>query len=563
MDRQQVAEAFEEMADLLEFRGEEPFKVRAYRRGAEAVRRSPEELAVLRGEGRLHELPGIGKALEEKIGELLDRGTFRALEELKRSVPAGMEELLAVPGLGPKTAARLYRELGIKDRAGLAAALEQKRLRDLPGMGERREQQLREALAARERLTSRHPLSETLPLAEALVEEVRRLPGVRQVAVAGSIRRFRDTTGDIDLVAEAADPEAVGRAFAASGRVSRVLALGEVRARVVLAEGIQADLWAVAPGGFPAALHHATGSKNHSVRLRSLARQLGLTLNEYGIFRGEESLAVRSEEDIYRHLGLPFIPPELREDSGEIEAALAGELPELLNPADILGDLHVHTDWSDGQRSVDEMAAAARELGYRYLAICDHSRSLGVAHGLDGERLARQREEIAAVNAAHPEFRLLAGVEVDIRMDGSLDLPDAVLAQLDFVTASIHAGLGADRTIQTRRLVRAMENPHVDAIGHPTGRLLGRREPYELDLEEVVAAAARTGTALELNAQLSRLDLSTEHLRLARERGVQVVVNSDAHGVEGLRNMAFGVRSARRGWLGRAQVRNARPWTAG
>ena len=557
-----MAEAFNQIADLLEFRGENPFRIHAYRRGAEAVLRAPEEPADMARAHRLGELPGIGTDLAGKIEEILLTGTCGELEKLRREAPAGLEELLELPGVGPRTAARLYRERGIGNRVDLARALAEGKLRDLSGIGKRREAQLAAVLRQGERLGVRHPLSVTLPLSTGLAAEVGRFPGVFRAEVAGSIRRFRDTTGDIDLVAATEDPAAVCSAFTRLPGVERVLAEGETRARVILAEGIQADLLSVKPAGFAAVLHHSTGSKGHNVRLRALARSRGLTLNEYGLFRGDMPIAVTVEDDIYRHLGLPYVPPELREDAGEVEAALAGKVPVLLKPWDILGDLHVHTDWSDGRHSLGEMAAAARRRGYRYLAVCDHSRSLGITRGLDEERLKRQRVEIAAVNAAYRDFRLLAGVEVDIRPDGTLSLSDEVLAQLDWVTASVHTGLGAGREAQTRRLVRAMENPHVDVIGHPTGRILGKREAYPVDMEEVMAVAARTGTALELNASLKRLDLDTEHLRLARERGVKVAVNSDAHSTESIGNMDHGVRAARRGWLGTDMVLNARarPW---
>lgn len=557
MNNKEVAWALLDMADLVELSGDDPFKAVAYRKAARAIEQHAEDVTDLVEQGRLLEIPGVGKGIAGKVEELVRTGTFHQYEELKERVPAGLKSLLRIPGLGPKTAAQLYQRLGVDSLEGLQAALDSGRVRGLPGLGGKREENLRHAVAALQQVADRTPLGHVLPWAIPLKGAVASLPGVVAAELAGSIRRRRDTVGDVDIVAAATDPPAVLAAFAGMRGVTEVLGQGDSKCSVVLDNGRQVDLRAVLPEQFISTLHHFTGSKEHNVRLRARAKERGLKLNEYGLFREDGSpVPVESEEDIYRALGLAYVPPELREDRGEVEAAETGTLPDLLRLEDIRGDLHLHTRWSDGVHTVREMAVAAKARGYEYLAISDHSPSLVVAGGLTPERLRLQWAEIAQVQE-ELGFSVLRAAEVDILRDGSLDLPDEVLAELDFVTASLHTGFRQDEATITARILKAMENPHVDSIGHPTGRLLGRRDPYPVDMDRVIEAAAWTGTALEINASPDRLDLSDLHARQARDAGVMITINTDAHQAETLEDMAFGVGQARRAWLGPKQVLNA------
>lgn len=554
-----VAALLEEIADLVEIDGTEARKAASYRRAARTVSGLREDLRAYVETGRLEELPGIGPAIAAKIRDFYQRGSTRLLDELRARIPEGVRALLAVPGLGPRTLGRLYRELDVTSAADLRQVLESGAAARLPGFGERKARKLLEALDHAGQQGERVPMGQALPLAQALVMELEKLPGVERAAYAGSLRRGRDTVKDVDLVAAARDGEAVAAAFSRLPVVAEVLARGSTRVTVRVESGLQVDLRVVPPEAFVPALHHFTGSAAHNTRLRARARARGLRINEYGIYRvssgGEagEPLAVPDEEALYRHLGLAYIPPELREDRGEIEAAEEGRLPRLVEAGDLRGDLHVHSRWSDGAASIREMAEAARARGYRYLAICDHSRSLRVAHGLEIEDLRAQWREIEELNREYAgagiSFRVLKGAEVDILKDGRPDFPDEVLAELDIVVASVHSHLRLDRAAMTERLLAAMENPHVDVIGHPTGRRLGIRDPYEVDLEAVIDAAARTGTVLEINASPERLDLADEAARQAAERGVMLCINTDAHAPAQLEQIAFGVTVARRAWL--------------
>ena len=553
-----VAALLDEIADLLEIDGTEARKAGAYRRAARTVSALREDLRVYVEEDRLQELPGIGPAIAGKIRDFYDHGTTRLLEELRARVPEGVRALLAIPGLGPRTAGRLYHELGVSSPGELRQALASGAVAALPGFGEARARKLQEALERLGRAAERVPRAVALGVAEQMVADLTRVEGVERVAIAGSLRRGRDTVKDVDLVVAATGGETVAAAVTGHPLVREVELAGPGRVRVRVEGGLPVDLRIVPPAAFVPAWHHFTGSAAHHVRLRGRAHALGLKINEYGVFRagaggGEEPLPVPDEEALYRHLELPYIPPELREDTGEIEAAEAGRLPRLVEEGDLRGDLHVHSRWSDGAASIREMAEAARARGYRYLAICDHSRSLRVAHGLEVADLEAQWAEIDALNREYAEqgvdFRILKGAEVDILKDGRLDYPDEVLARLDVVVASIHSHLQLDRSAMTERLLAAMEHPHVDVIGHPTGRRLGLRDPYPVDLEAVVAAAARTGTALEINASPERLDLPDEWARRAAAAGAWLAVNTDAHAPGQLAQIRFGVTVARRAWL--------------
>ncbi|MFS8665179.1 MAG: DNA polymerase/3'-5' exonuclease PolX [Limnochordales bacterium] len=562
MKNLELAWILDEIADLLELQGENPFKVRAYRRAARSVELLPEDIETVWQRGELGQVEGVGKAIEAKIAEYLSTGTMAFYEELKQQMPPGLRELTRVPGVGPKLAQTLYRELGVTSLDELEAACRAQRVRHVKGLGPRSELNILRGIERLRRQSARVPLGVALPIAQQLVKALAALPAVQRIAVAGSLRRGRETVGDLDIVASSSDPAAVMDAFVALPGVEQVLARGETKVSVVLKLGMQADLRVVADGQFAAALHHFTGSKEHNVALRELAHSQGLKISEYGIVRiiDGQPLAIATEADVFAAVGLPYIPPELREDGSEITAAREGRLPALVTLADIKGDLHVHSHWSDGVNSIEEMARAAQARGYQYIAITDHSRSLGVARGLDPERLEAQLAEIEALNRRLDGFRVLSGCEVDILPDGTLDLPDELLARLDVVVASVHSAMQQDEAEMTERLVAAMRHPHVDIIGHPTGRLLGRREPYAVDMERIIAVAAETGTALEINASPERLDLKDVHARWARERGVMLVVNTDAHSVEGLEQMAYGVTVARRAWLGAGDVLNSLPW---
>ena len=562
MKNLELAWILAEIGDLLELQGENPFKVRAYRRAARAIELLPEDIEAVWRRGELGRIEGIGKALEEKIDEWLSTGVMTYYEELRRQLPPGLRELTRVPGVGPKLAQRLYQELGIRNLDELEAACREQRLRHVKGLGARSEENILRGIERLRRQMERFPLGLALPVAQQLVRALAEFPSVQRVAIAGSLRRGRETVGDVDIVASSADPASVMDEFVRTPGVEQVLARGDTKASIVLKMGLQVDLRVVRDDQFAAALHHFTGSKEHNVALRELAQAKGLKISEYGIVRVDEGepLAVATEADVFAAVGLPCIPPELREDGSEIAAAREGRLPALITLGDIKGDLHVHSEWSDGLHSIEAMALAARERGYEYIAITDHSPSLSVARGLDPSRLEEQLEEIARLNRRLDGIRILTGCEVDILRDGSLDLPDDILARLDVVVASVHTAMNLDEAEMTERIVAAMRNPHVDIIGHPTGRILGRREPYAVDIERIIAVAAETGTCLEINASPDRLDLKDVHARSARERGVMIVVNTDAHSTDGLDQMAYGVTVARRAWLGKADVLNCLSW---
>ncbi len=556
----EIAAALIEIANLTEIIGEEAFKARAYHRAADSIAKLPGDIREYAAGGRLMEIPGVGKNIAAKIEEYLATGAIRHLEKLREKVPHTVLELLDVPGLGPRTASILYTELGIRDLSGLEAALREGRLRGIRGIGEKKEQMLRKGVEEVRRRGTRTPLGIALPLAEEIAGTLRGVPGVSQIEVAGSIRRRSETCGDVDLVASSTDPARLVEAFTSLPMVAEVMARGDTKS-VVKIDGLgQVDLRVVGPEGFAAALHHSTGSKEHHVRLRGMAKDKGLRINEYGVFDDKESPEeVSSEEDIYRLLGMQYVPPELREDTGEIEAALEWRLPDLLQEKDMRGDLHVHTRWSDGTGSVKDMAEAARKRGYEYIAISDHSKSLGVAGGLNEEKLRQQAEEIAAVNGEMDGFRVLRGIEVEITKAGDLDLDDATLEGLDIVTASVHSAFHMGREAMTRRMEAAMKNPHVDAIAHPTGRLIGRREPYEVDVDMLIDTAVETGTCLEINASPDRLDLSDYWSRRAIEARCKLVINTDAHATVTLDDMRFGVAVARRAWATRKDILNTLP----
>jgi DNA polymerase (family 10) len=569
MKNREVADIFSRMADILAVQDENYHRIMAYRRAAENIATLGQPLDELWRAGTLDSIPGVGKTLAAKIDELMRTGQLATYDKLRSQVPDGVVEMLDIPEVGPKRAALFWNELGIASVAELGAAARQGRLAALPGMGAKSEQRVLAGIEALGRRSDRASLSVAWPLAREMLRVIADVPVVSQIAPAGSLRRMRDTVGDLDLLAGveasasdvAAASKTVMQRFRTLPQVDEVVLSGPTKTSVRTQQGLQVDLRVVQAASWGTALQYFTGSQAHNVHLRAIAQTRGLSLNEYALKRedGGEILC-RTEDEVYAALGLPPIPPELREDRGEIEAAQAGRLPALVELGSLRGDLHMHTDWSDGTRTVLEMARAAWASGLTYALVADHSHSLGVAGGLSIEDLRRQRVEIAAANdALGGGFRLLAGTEVEIRTDGTLDFPDDVLAELDIVVASLHIGQRQPAEQVTARLLRAIRNPHVDIIGHPTGRLIGERAPANLDLEAVFRAAAETGTALEVNAYPKRLDLRDAHVQRAIELGAKLVISSDAHSADGFSVLALGVGTARRGWATAADVLNTLP----
>ena len=555
----EIAETLDRVADLLEIDGANPFRVRAYRNAARVVNglsRSVTEL-VTKGE-KLSELPGIGEDLAGKIQEIAGSGKLAQLEELEHRVSPGLLELLKLPHLGPKRVRALRDKLRVTCVNDLIKTLAADRLQSLAGFGPKLVESLRAALQEHAPAPHRFKLAVAEDIANSIVAHLKMTPGIGNVIVAGSFRRCRETIGDLDVLATARDAEKVMDRFVAYDEVREVIAHGETRSTVVLRAGLQVDLRVVPAESYGAALHYFTGSKAHNIAIRTLGVKRGLKINEYGVFRGTRRIGGASEHEVYRAVGLPWIEPELRENTGEIEVARQGKLPTPVTLADIHGDLHAHTTDSDGTASLEEMAEAARARGYDYLAITDHSRRVTIANGLDARRLAAQMKRIDKLNTRLRGITLLKGCEVDILEDGSLDLPEEILGELDLTVCSIHSKFNLPREKQTDRVLRAMDHPSFKIWGHPTGRLIDAREPCDLDLEKILRAARDRGCCVELNAQPDRLDLNDVHCRLARELGVTVSVGSDAHRVTELGFMHHGVNQARRGWLEAANVLNTR-----
>jgi DNA polymerase (family 10) len=554
----QLADIFKKIADLLEIKGEIIYKILAYRKAADSLSSLAREASEYWQEGKLTEIPGVGKAIAEKIDELLSTGKLGFLEKLEAEVPPGLVKLLQVPDLGPKKVALFWKQLGITTLEELEAAAREGKLRGLPGMGEKSEAKVLAGIEALSRRSTRIPLWHAWPLAQKLLAFLREVPGVEAVEMGGSLRRMRATVGDLDILAASKDSQQVMEAFTHRPNVVRVLGSGETKSSVEFEHGLRAQLWVHPPERFGTALQYATGSKDHNVRLRELALKKGLSLSEHALTRedGTEILCA-TEEEVYRTLGLPWIPPELREDRGEVQAALKGTLPDFIELGDVKAELHTHTTWSDGKLSIQEMAEAAIARGLKVLAITDHSASLGVAGGLNAEDLVTQRQEIDAVQVElGSRLRLLQGTEMEIRADGTLDYPDQVLEKLDIVIASLHSSLRQPREKITGRLLTAIRNPHVDIIGHPTGRLFPDREGADLDMEAVFAAAAEHKVALEINAHPARLDLDDVNARRAQELGIKLCINTDAHSQADLEMLQFGVSTARRGWVEASSVLN-------
>lgn len=555
-----IAAIFEEMADLLEIEDANPFRVRAYRNAARTIRGLSRELRDLLAEGKdLTKLPGIGKDLSTKIQEILETGHSKALDKLHKEVPPSVEEILKLPGLGPKRVKQFYHELEIQNLKQLESAARDGRLSELPGFGEKMQQNILDNIHALRSKDKRFLRDVAVRNAEPLMQYLESNKAVKKAVIAGSYRRGRESVGDLDILLTTSSPRHVMDHFAGYEEVEQTISMGETRASVVLESGLQVDLRVVAEKNFGSALHYFTGSKAHNIRIRRLAQQQGLKINEYGVYRENKYIAGKTEESVFREVGLPFIPPELREDRGEIKVALNHRLPKLVKLNDLRGDLHAHTLATDGTASIRNMAVAARDFGLEYLAITDHSRHLKVAHGLEPDQLLKQVDEIDRLNEKLKGITLLKGIEVDILEDGTLDLPDKILSRLDLVVAAVHSHFQLTRKKQTDRIIRAMDNRYFSILAHPSGRLLFDREPCNLDLEKIIHKAAGRGCFLELNSQPQRLDLTDIYCRMAGMEDVLISINSDAHSETGFDYLAYGVDQARRGWLEKKNVLNTRP----
>lgn len=561
MKNREVADILYQMAELLELQAENRFKIIAYSKAARAIEGLPEDITHVCREKRLQAIPGVGRAIADKVEEFLKTGRIAAHQEILARTPPGLAELLQISGLGPKTVFLLHDKLNVTNLDELEQAAREHRIRRLPRMGPTKESNIIKSIERYKKRSSRILYSSAEPVVEQILAYLRGMEGLEHLTVAGSFRRARETVGDIDILATATHPQEIVSAFSRMPLVQEVLASGPTKASVIVQDTIQVDLRIVEHRSFGTVLQYFTGSKEHNVKLRQIALSRGYSLSEYSLTRLSDSqdLFFDREEDVYSALGLSYIPPEMREDQGEIEAALQGHLPELLKLKDIRGDLHVHSDWSDGRATILEMAQAAAALGYEYIAICDHSPAVGIAGGLSPERLEEKIKAVAAANEQLEGITLLCGAEVDIKSDGRLDYPDSLLAQCDVVVASIHMGGQQSERAITGRLISAIENENVDIIGHPTGKIIGQRDPYDLDLAMVLEAAARTGTALEINSYPARLDLSDVNARAAREAGVKLSINSDAHDAGQLLVMKYGINVARRAWLESKDVLNAGP----
>jgi DNA polymerase (family X) len=550
-----VAKILDQMADLLEFNGEMIFKINAYRKASRIIAELPEDIEALHQQGRLSGVEGIGKGLQEKIAEYLATGQITQMQELMAKSPQELFELLSIQHFGPKTAALAFSRLGVGTIADLERVIQDGSLATLPGMGAKKVENIQKGLELRKSAEERVSIGLAISVAQTVMDYLEEKAGKKlgRISAAGSLRRGKETVHDVDILAETDHGAELVQLFVNMPGVTRVLGAGDTKGAVMLNDRVQTELRAVPADSFGAAQQYYTGSKEHNVHLREIAKKLGYKINEYGIFAGEKKIGGKNEEDIYKALGMAWMPPEIREDRGEIEAAMADQLPELVAFADIKADLHVHSTYSDGQLSLEDMAADVAIMGYRYMSFCDHSKAARYANGMEVKRLLAQIQAIRALNDRTAPFQVLAGVEVDILPDGSLDYPDDVLAQLDFVVASIHSAFKTDPTART---ISAMQNRYVDVIGHPTGRLISRREGFELDVARVIAVAKETGTALEINSYWDRLDLSDLNARQAIQAGVKISINTDAHHPQHLPMMHFGVATARRGWVQKKDVIN-------
>jgi DNA polymerase (family X) len=554
----EIAFIFNQIADLLEIQGANPFRVRAYRRAAVNIEGLADNIETIAINGTLRTIAGIGEDLANKIDEYIRTGRMEFHEQLKQDVPLGLAKMVEIPSVGPKTAKQIYDQFRIQTIEELEALCKTDKLLSVPGFKQKTIDNILRGIELYRRRRGSYLLGKVIPIATQLCKFLEN--SAERVAYGGSLRRMKEIVHDVDILAASTDVEETMKAFLGMPFIESVLAQGPTKASVRVQDDLQVDLRVVEPKSWGAAMHYFTGSKAHNIRMRERAIKQGFKLNEYGLFDADDkSVAGADEEEIFAKLGLPYIPPVLREDWGEIEAAAQAKLPNIIQIEDIRGDLHMHTTWTDGKYSAEEMVEAARKRGYKYIAITDHSKSLGVAGGLSDEDLLKHTDECRLLDAKFPDIRVLAGTEVDIRQDGTLDYSDELLAKLDFVVASVHSGFKQDKGTLTMRVVRAMQNPHVRVIGHPTGRLLGDREAYELDLDEIMKEAVRTRTCLEVNSNFHRLDLNDVHCRKAREMGVHVIINTDSHNYDDLLNLPYGVATAQRGWIEKDRVLNAQP----
>jgi DNA polymerase (family 10) len=554
MKNKELAAIFEKWADILEFMGDNPYHIRAYRNAARLINDLSEDIEVLAKEGKLSKLPGIGQRLQAKILEFLKTGKIEEFEKLKDKVPDTIFTLLDIPGVGPKTVKLLYEELGVRSVEDLKRAIEKGELLKLPGFGPKRVEKIKKGIELLEKSGGRILLGVAVFIADRIIEQLKSHSAVERISVCGSTRRMKETVGDIDILATGKNLEII-EAFVSLPNVKEVLWKGTKKATIIVEEGEQVDLRVIEPDSYGAALQYFTGSKAHNIHLRTICVKKGLKLNEYGLFRGEERIAGKTEEEIYEALGMDTPPPEIREDTGEIEAALEHRLPKLIGYGEVRGDLHIHSRWSDGASTIEEIAKRAIEMGYEYVGISDHSKSLKVANGLSEEDVLRRNYEIDKLNEKFAgKIRILKGMEVDILPDGSLDYDDELLKELDFVIAAVHSRFSQDNT---ERIIKAMENPYVTIIAHPTGRVIGQREGYPVDIEKVMDKAVETGTALEVNSYYNRLDLNAAHCRMAVRKGVKLAINTDSHHVDHMWMVKLGVGTARRGWVERKDVVNA------
>jgi len=561
MINKELSHIFNNIADILELKNDNPFRIRAYRKAALIMEELSEEVTSLIASGKLKDMPGIGKDLYAKIEEYIRTGKIETYEELKKEFPRGLLDILYIPGVGPKTAKLLYDRYGIDSIEKLEEYATAGKLKDIKGIKDKTIANILKGIALRKSIQGRFPLGTALPIGEMIVNELKGVKGVSSIELAGSIRRRKETVGDIDILVISKEPEILMDKFVSLKEIERVLSKGSTRSSVILKDThIQVDVRVVEKESFGAALAYFTGSKAHNIKLREIAIKKGYKLNEYGVFdlKKDKKIAGATEKEVYDILGLQFVPPEIREDQGEIELALEHKLPNLIDIQDIRGDVHMHTTYSDGNSTIEQMAAHAQSLGYDYIAITDHSQSLGVARGLDPDRLGSQMKEIDVFNDTHKGIKVLKGMEVDILSDGSLDMDTGLLDRLDIVIGSIHSGFKQSKEQITKRLIKAMETGLVDLIGHPSGRLIGERDAYEVDWDAVFSAAKKYNVAMEINSYPLRLDLTDTMIKIAHERGLKFMITTDSHDPQQMRYMAYGVSVARRGWLEKDDVINTK-----
>ncbi len=556
MKNKELADLFGKMADILEFKDENPFKINAYRKASRILGDLTQDIEEVVERGDLKKIPGIGEGMAQKIEEFLKTGKVAKFEEVRKGISEELIAMMEIPGMGPKTLALLHRERKIDSLPKLEKALEDGSLIRLPGMGEKKVENIKRGIQLLKQSKGRMNLGMAFPVAKRIIETLREKTGSDKIEWAGSLRRMKENIGDIDILATGSDHKKIIQSFTHLPEVKEVLASGETKASVIVEGGLQIDLRVVEEDSYGAALQYFTGSKAHNIHLRGIARARGIKINEYGVFKCEKRIGGKEEKDVYRALGMDWIEPELREDRGEIEAAQQNRLPRLIQENEIKGDFHVHSSWSDGSSSIEEVVRAAQRRGYEYVAICDHTKSLKIAHGLDETRLLKQMEEIDRLNDKAKGIQILKGAEVDILSDGRLDFSDQILERLDLVVASVHSGFKQNREKMTLRIIKALENPYLHILGHPTGRLLGARNPYEVDMDAVMEAAQKYGKVLEINAYFERLDLNDLYCRKAKEKGVRVAIGTDTHHLDQMWMMSLGVAVARRGWLEAKDVLN-------